>query len=242
MTMSNKVAIVAALEREVKPIVRGWSPTLREFEGRGFKFFENERAVLVCGGIGPEAARRATHALITLYEPGVLISVGFAGALESGFKVGDLFVPRTVLDARDNSRIETEMGKGVLVSFTSVATAEQKSKLAHSYGAQAVDMEAAAVAQGAQARGIRFFAVKAISDEHDLEMPELDRFIREGKFCATQFVAWSAVRPWLWATTVRLAKNSAAAAKSLCRWLDQYNHPAEILEKLQPGSHLIAKP
>lgn len=239
--MANRVAIIAALEREVRPIIRHWQQSAQQYEGRTFRFFENERAVLVCGGIGAEAARRATQAVIALYQPEIVISVGFAGALEPGLKVGDLFVPRTVLDSNDNSRTETGMGKGFLISFSSVATREQKLKLERSYGAQAVDMEAAAVAQGAQARGVRFFAVKAISDEHDFDMPELDRFIRDGQFCATWFVAWAAASPWLWAKVLRLAKNSAAATKSLCRWLDQYNHPAEILDNLQPGSHLIAK-
>jgi adenosylhomocysteine nucleosidase len=239
--MSSKVAIVAALEREVKPIVRRWQSAVREYEGRRFTFFANERAVLVCGGIGAEAARRATQAVIALYQPEGVISVGFAGALEPGLKVGDLFVPRTVVDSRDSGRTETGMGKGILVSFSSIATKEQKSKLAQSYGAQAVDMEAAAVAQGAQARGVRFLALKAVSDGSDFEMPQLDRFVREGQFCATEFVAWTAVRPWLWGKVICLAKNSAAATKSLCRWLDQYNHPAEILDNPQTGSHLIAK-
>lgn len=239
--MSSKVAIVAALEREVKPIVGRWSSTVRDYEGRGFKFFENERAVLVCGGIGAEAARRATQALLALYQPGVVISVGFAGALEPGLKAGDLVVPRTIVNGNDNSRVDSGMGKGVLVSFSSVATVEQKSKLANSYGAQAVDMEAASVAKGAQAAGVRFFAVKAISDEHNFEIPELDRFIRDGQVRSAQFAAWTALHPWHWDQVIRLAKNSSKATKSLCRWLDQYNHPAEILDNPQAAVHLIAK-
>ena len=239
--MPNKVAIVAALEREVKPIIRSWSLAEREYQSRKFKFFENERAVLICGGIGAEAARRATQAIIALYEPHVVISVGFAGALEPGMKAGDLFVPQWVVDARDTSRTETGIGKGTLVSSISIATTEQKSKLAKSYAAQGVDMEASAVAHGAQARGIRFFAVKAISDECDFDMPELDRFIRNEKFCTSQFVVWTAAQPWLWSRVIRLAKNSSKATKSLCRWLDQYNHPAELLDNPRPGLHLISE-
>ena len=239
--MANRAGIVAALEREVKPIIRRWHASSREYQGRTFDFFENDRAVLVCGGIGPQAARRATQALTALYQPAVVISVGFAGGLELGLKVGDLFVPRTIVNGSDGSRVESGMGKGILVSFSSVATVEQKSKLANSYGAQAVDMEAASVAQGAQAAGVRFFAVKAISDEHNFEIPELDRFIRDGQFCATQFVAWSVLNPWRWRQVIRLSKNSSQASRSLCRWLDQYNHPAEILDNPQAAVHLIAK-
>src|SRR5438874_5151778 len=47
-----KVAIVAALEHEVRPLIRQWRPVERTHDSRRYKFFENERAVLVCGGIG----------------------------------------------------------------------------------------------------------------------------------------------------------------------------------------------
>ncbi len=74
---------------------------------------------------------------------------------------------------------------------------EQNAKLAESYAAQAVDMEAAAVARGAQARGVRFMAVKAISDESSFAMPPLDRFVdRDGHFCQTAFAASLGARPW----------------------------------------------
>ncbi len=74
-------------------------------------------------------------------------------------------------------------GEGVLVSVATVAGVEQKEKLAKSYGAQAVDMEAAAVAKGAEARGVAFSAVKVISDEVDFELPSMERFISvDGQF------------------------------------------------------------
>ena len=75
----SEVAIVAALEREVAGLVKSWPRVSRDFEGRSFKFFEKSNAVLVCGGIGPEAARRATEAVVALYRPAELISAGFAG-------------------------------------------------------------------------------------------------------------------------------------------------------------------
>ena len=58
----SRIAIVAALEREVRPLVKQWRMTEKQHDQRRFQFFENDRAVLVCGGIGGEAARRATEA------------------------------------------------------------------------------------------------------------------------------------------------------------------------------------
>ena len=157
--------MVAALEREVRPLVKRWRKVEREHQGRGFTFFEDGEAALVCGGIGAEPARRATEAAIALYQPELVQSVGFAGALDPTLNVGEIFSPSRVIDARDGSSVETATGHGVLVSVATVADVEQKAKLAESYGAHAVDMEAAAVARGAQARSVRFMAVKAISDD-----------------------------------------------------------------------------
>jgi adenosylhomocysteine nucleosidase len=222
MASSTKVAIVAALEREVRGLVKRWRGIEREYQGRRFRFFEGDGAVLVCGGIGAEAARRATEAVIALYQPELVQSVGFAGALDPAMKVGEIFSPSRVIDARDGSRVETGSGRGVLISAAGVAGPEQKAKLAEAYGAQAVDMEAAAVARGAQARGLRFMAVKAISDESTFEMPSMDRFIdRDGHFCATTFAASMAVQPGLWLKFFQLARNSAKASRALCAELDR---------------------
>jgi adenosylhomocysteine nucleosidase len=219
----RKVAMVAALEREVKPLIRTWRRTDREYQGCHFRFFENDSTVVVCGGIGEQAARRATEAVIALFSPEVIYSVGFAGALNDTLKMGDILLPRQVIDARDGSRVDTGEGQGALVSFPSLADPRQKSELARAYSAQAVDMEAAAVARGAQARGLRFAAVKAISDEFDFVVPPVQRFIRpNGEFRAASFALFAALRPWMWKRVVRLARNSARASNALCRWLETH--------------------
>ena len=219
----TKVAIVAALEREVRPLTKHWEPADREHDGRKYKFFEHGQTVLVCGGIGANAARRATEAVIALYHPAQVVSAGFAGALNSTLKVGEVFIPARVVDSQDASRTEIHTGQGVLVSFAEIASLEQKAKLAYAFGAEAVDMEAAVVARGAHARGVRFMAVKAISDESDFVLPQMNRYVSpEGKFRTAGFALAMAVRPWMWARTVRLARNSARASRALCDWLERY--------------------
>ena len=125
-----KIAIVAALDREVSGLTKRWTRVEREHEGRSFDFFEQDEMVVVCGGIGQEAARRAAEAVIALYHPTLLYSVGFAGALDASLHVGDIFAPAVVIDARDGSRIEIEGANrnGTLVTFMAVAGIDQKSK------------------------------------------------------------------------------------------------------------------
>jgi len=221
-TANRRLGIVAALEREVRPLVKTWRINEKEHNGRRFRFFENGDVVLVCGGIGAAAARRATEAVIVGFGPKMVYSAGFAGALVPNLKVGDLIIPERVINAGDASNTVVDGGSGVLVSFEYVAGPEQKAKLRESFGAQAVDMEAAAVARAAEARGVTFAVVKSISDEIDFEFPATERFVdREGRFSAGHFALFAALRPWLWPRVMRLAKNSSRASRALCAYLSK---------------------
>jgi adenosylhomocysteine nucleosidase len=239
---TTRVAIVAALDREIRPLIKRWRITNREYDDRNLRFFESDQAVLICGGIGAEAARRACEAVIKLYQPSLVISAGFAGALGPEVEVGRTLTPRLVIDANDGSRTEVGSGSGVLVSFNAVADARQKLKLGKAYRADAVDMEAAAVARGADAHRIPFVAVKAISDEAGFEMPALDKFIaRNGQFQTGRFVLFAAVRPWLWPGVIRLRANMQKASSALCLALEEYTNDAEAVKQSEAGLHPISK-
>jgi adenosylhomocysteine nucleosidase len=213
----SRVAIVAALEREVRPLVKHWHWSEKEYGGRRFRFFEKNEFVLVCGGIGADAARRAAEAVIVLYGPSVVYSAGYAGALDPRLKVGEVVRAARVVNAGDGSSAQISGGDGVLVSYPAVATPAQKVKLRESYQAQAVDMEAAAVARAAEARGVGFSALKVISDEFDFEFPPTDRFVDSaGRFREMRFAGFAALRPWLWLAVMRLARNSGRASRILC--------------------------
>ncbi len=229
MSNQKKIAIVAALDREILPLVKSWPSSKLTYEGREFTFYESEYAVIVCGGIGQESARRAAEAGITKYSPDLLISAGVAGALVPELHVGDTIFPALVIDAQDGSRHETAiqaapvantpLGRTVLATYPEIANISQKQQLAKSYGAHAVDMEAAAVARAAQKHNLPFLAVKSISDELNFELPEMNRFIRQGQFLTKSFVLSIAPRPWLWLRVLRLARNTRLASENLCAWL-----------------------
>jgi nucleoside phosphorylase len=252
----SRIAIVAALEREVGGLIRSCSRVQRQHEGRSFVFFERKNRdkdrddkhkdndernelVAVCGGIGLEPARRAAEAVIALYHPALLQSVGFAGALNAGLHVGEVFTPAVVVDARDGSRTEIEGGnkQGTLVTFMAVAGIDQKANLARAYGAHAVDMEASAVAAAAHAHGIPFAVTKVISDEYDFEMPQTAPFVdSQGQFKTASFALFAALRPWLWSRVAQLAGNSRKAARALSEHLER------LQEELSQASEKILEP
>ena len=224
---------MAALEREVRPLVKHWRVSEKQHEGRRFQFFENDRAVLVCGGVGPEPARRAAEAVMAFYPTGAIYSVGYAGALHASLKVGQMLYPSRVINASDGSSLALADGNGILVSYPQVAGPEQKSKLRESYAAQAVDMEAAAVACAAALRGVEFRALKVISDEFDYRFPATERFVDSaGRFQECRFAWFVAVRPWLWPQVIQLARNSKRASKVLCA------HLAEVCGEPIPPAEL----
>ena len=237
-----RIAIIAAMEREVRPLIRGWKVRTMEHDGRRYRLFENGDAAVVCGGIGAEAARRATEAVIQKVKPVRVISAGFAGALNATLQVGDVVEPSAVINAADGVRTEIGSGEGILVSSATVAGKERKIGLGKVYSASAVDMEAAAVAQGAQARGVEFGALKVISDAADFTLPPMDRFFAgDGSFRSARFACHVALRPWLWRTTIALARNSAKASHALCGALANYIARQGSSHQVSPDESLVAE-
>ena len=227
--LTPKIAIVAALERELHPLVKNWPRTTVEHAGRQFTFYESGYAIAVCAGIGHEAGRRAAQAMIVEYAPEVIISAGVAGALVPELKVGETIFPAVVVDTQDGSRRETAirtspvsttaLGRTIVASSPEIARIPQKERLAKAYGAHAVDMESAAVARAAEAHNLPFLAIKSISDEYDFDLPDMEKFIANSEFATTRFVLHVAVRPWLWLPVMRLARNTRIASENLCAWL-----------------------
>jgi adenosylhomocysteine nucleosidase len=217
--MSERIIIVAALEREVLRLVMGWpSEVVPSSRGR-VKLFAKRNALVAVGGIGTIFARAAAD---TAYrqaggDVGMLISAGLAGALTAEWKAGDVFQPATIIDDADGLAIETGSGAGTLITAGTVADAKLKRIFAAKHIAQAVDMEAYAVADVARVYGVPFRAVKAISDELQFPLPPLGRFIgTDGSFRTGQFALYAAVRPWIWNSVAKLGKNSKKASEALC--------------------------
>lgn len=217
--MPPRVALIAALEREVANLVRGFRR--RRDLTELFSVFESANVSLICAGIGAQRAAAATRWAIATLKPEVVMSIGFAGALVLDRRVGDVIAPATVVDGNTGESFSSRCGNGVLVTASSVLGREEKRTLAARYHSEAADMEAAAVARVAQESGIPFFAAKTISDEMDFPMPPLDRFIDgQGRFRNSKLLAYAVVRPALWPVLVRLRANAKTASSQLCRWLE----------------------
>ncbi len=216
--MSECPAIIAALPREVKPLIQGWQR--HSLPGKVYAY-SNDFAVVVCAGMGAVRATLAVQAAMSLRPVTALISVGLAGACDPSLQVGDIVRAGVVVDAQSGERFTDPQFKQVLVSTPAIASVREKQRLNASYGAAAVDMEAATVARIAQAHGIPFHTIKAISDDAAFELQQLARFAtHDGQFREAAFAAHAALRPQLWSRLIQLAGNSSRAVKALTAELE----------------------
>jgi len=198
---------------ELAPLIGAIQPK----KVNGVDVFELPRAIVAVGGIGEKFARRAAGVAVDYAQPRLLLSAGIVGALSPKLKVGDVARIREVVDVATGARYSTGGGEWVLATSQDVSDATEKQELLAKFGADVVDMEAAAVAQVAKEREVEFASLKAISDDVAFVMPPLNRFIDEnGRFATRKFLVYVALHPRWWSTLGKIKENSSIATGNLC--------------------------
>lgn len=216
--MKHCPAIIAALPRELKQLVRGWQ--VHKLPNKTM-VYTNDFAVAACAGMGPQRAALAVQAAMATRPVTALLSVGLAGACDPSLPIGDIIRAGIVVDTQSGERYGNSHFKQVLATAPGIASVKEKKRLYDSYHASAVDMEAATVARIARAHNLDFLAIKAISDDASFELEELGRFAtHDGQFREAAFATYSMLRPRLWPTLVHLASNSRRAIESLTNELN----------------------
>jgi adenosylhomocysteine nucleosidase len=233
--MNGNIALIAALPGELRPLVnhktaKGWRVCPAPSGVKLWEYAHSDgRWIAVCAGIGADRATRAFEAAERHAAIDAVCSVGWAGSLDRRFGPGSVVGASFVVDAQTGERYEAAHwveGMPILVSTDGVAGMAEKSRLAATYGAGIVDMEAATVARLALAKGIPLYVMKAISDAVDAQLPDFSGFMDEaGQLRMPRFLAHVAVRPAMWGSLLRLGRHSSKAAgnlaESLYDWLDE---------------------
>jgi adenosylhomocysteine nucleosidase len=191
------ILLFYAFAREIAPFKRRQDKRAPlSLEGlRGFRTTVAGREFAVVGhGIGH---RRATEIARNTFDlmPGaeLVIGTGVVGALSTGLKPGDLVLADRILTIDADDRIDEQASTvgdahvraighslasagiaystgAILTSHRVLATGAEKRHAKTSTGAIAVDMETAAIAAEANARGLPFVAIRAVLDEVDDEV------------------------------------------------------------------------
>ncbi len=141
------------------------------------------RWLMTSNGPGPKLAGEAVTAGLSAGERvDLLLSIGWCGALHPHFSVGDVFAASVVFAGQREFQTKVPQCArpfliGRLISQDRfIASAAEKNEL-HVLGAQAVEMEAAAVALAAEDRGLPFSCVRVVSDTAMEDFPiDFNRF------------------------------------------------------------------
>ena len=220
----TRTALIAAMPGELKNIVRGWKHSVRNGVHTWSHRDEN-LYVAACAGAGQAAATRAFAAVEEDAPVDLVFSLGWAGALTSGIAAGSAHNIGGVIDSRTGERFRCDAGAGDrwLVTSPIVADREEKLRLAETYSASLVDMEAAAIARLAQMRGIPFYCLKGISDPLHAELPDFNRFIdAQGQFHTARLALYALPRPWHWPALLQMGENSKRASQSIAESLTEF--------------------
>ena len=170
---------------------------------------------LVGHGIGHKrATETARRAFDLIPNAELVIGTGVVGALSGGLKPGDLVLCDRTIMMHGDGRVDDQViaisaehlraigsslatagiaysTGAILTSHRVLATGAEKRRAKESTGAIAVDMETAAVAAEATARGLPFVAIRAVLDEVDDEIFGAEMADENGKvkpLAATSFL------------------------------------------------------
>jgi adenosylhomocysteine nucleosidase len=210
-------AIIAALPREVKALVKGWE---RHEPSRNVWVWTKGNAVVACAGMGAARAAIAVDAAMVAMPVTNLVSVGLAGACDPALKVGEIVRAGVVVDNASGEHFNNSQFKQILVSTSEIVGVAEKAALYATFYASAVDMEAATVARIAAERGIDFHTIKVISDEANFEIEGMSQFATgDGQFREGGFALHATLRPAMWSTVIALGRNSGIAVRALTKTL-----------------------
>ena len=205
--------------------------------------------VLSISGVGRARAETATRMILEEVRPASMLSLGFAGGLIPGQRVGDLVVAETMLSVRGlrsggheslgvdpiasndalsesarqvlaHTQLRHQAGASVTASRV-VSEPEEKRRLGEATGALAVEMESYWTAAVCGEFGVPFLAARSIVDDLDSPLPGyIVRFaLASGSQGMWRHVLPTLLRPHNAPGLIKLAFAASVARRSLARFV-----------------------
>lgn len=231
------VACIFALSEESGGLEDLCSVKAAKIRGEGFAVRIGEhrgrRIGIVISGVGRTAAARATAAVIEAHRPQLVITAGFAGALDPELRRNDLVVADTIA-REDGKTIRPEtvddlrwprcfVGRLLTVDRV-VKNRDEKQELRKVSQALAVEMESYAVVEACCAAKVPVAAIRVILDTADENLPPHLEVIAKQK---TPAARWGAAigallnRPSSVADFYKLKENALTASDRLAKFLTE---------------------
>lgn len=225
-------------------------PRVRSANRPGYAGLESQGAsthvLLVKTGIGPGKAERVTRRILESEAWDVVISAGFAGALNSS-PIGSLVIGQEVLFGQSTemfsdsdlprivchpewvkAALRVQLMDGCLLQGGRFVTtdrvltqASQKRILGERSGAMAVDMESGAIGEVAKQYGFPFLIIRAISDGINEDLPvDFNMFLKP--FGWVGGIGQVLSSPRCWEGFFRLYRHSRQAGIQLSSFFEKF--------------------
>jgi adenosylhomocysteine nucleosidase len=168
-------------------------------------------------GIGRANADKAAREYLAGHSPQLLLTCGFAGGLDMELKIGD------VVFETENEPVRTKLTAAgakpvkIFCADRIAVTAREKKQLREQTGADAAEMESAAVQAVCRERGITCATVRVISDTANEDLPlDFNQFLTsDKKLEMSKLMMAVASKPWKMGAMMELQKNTKLAAQRL---------------------------
>jgi adenosylhomocysteine nucleosidase len=235
----GRILLLAALPQEVRPFLRHCHA--RRWRGLSWPAWEFTRGggLLALTGMGELSAREAASRLLTQFSPQILISVGFGGVLSAELHPGDLLLgdsfgrydPATGVLAPVNEAPAPPRPLAELLPALTTAglTASAGSfittpRIIHKgreglplagLRRPVLDMESAALAELAGAKGLPFLGLRAITDAAGEEIPDFLASAEGQSVGVLDALGWLAADPRRLKDLIHLWRRSRLAAARL---------------------------
>jgi purine-nucleoside phosphorylase len=220
--MTADILFVAAEPRECEPFVRRWSGVseaqlpVRWSRAGAWK---GRRCVVIANGAGTERAALAAAAV----EAPVVCSIGFCGALDPGWKPGEIFVASEVRNGTRRWKTASATADGPLQTAPKIIASRAEKAALRAQGSLAVEMEASAVAKASEERGASYYCIRAVSDlAGETFVNDFNAcLLPDGRFDTVRLVRGAILSPARLAELIRLARRTSLAARNLGDYLER---------------------
>ena len=243
--MNQPIFILGALREEISQI-RKLMTVKEQFKAKHADVWigtwEGVSIVLVRTGIGKDCALIAMKEVLKRTVPALVLSVGYAGALDLSLNVGDLVVADKILeiDLGTNfsksypvnppkldlfkelvSQKEIRIYKGSLLTVNQVISdSSTKKELGEGHKALAVDMETSSLIAHSIEKQIPFASIRVISDSMDQSLVNMSSIIDEKGEVSRVKAGWFAItHPHIIKNLISLRSQSQKATVNLTKIL-----------------------
>ncbi len=172
-------------------------------------------------GVGGAMVHQTLDWLLSIEKPQFVFLAGFAGALADDLSVGDGVLASGVVDPSGVLRPTTKSFDGHRIGtlYTSdrlISSPEEKSRLAKTHGAVAVDMETSYLAEWCDRNAIPWGCLRAVSD--DVRTPvsrEVFELLEDGRVSVWRLAKALVRRPALVRELIHLQRATSLAAETI---------------------------